>query len=238
MRGVVKLGRFAGNIGGICGVFIGFSLISIVEILYFIALMLRDLLYKESPIEEEIQSVPREGIQTIYWSELMPRSWQSMKYGQLLQKRMKNWYSRETVVGKLPDPSSVSREHPDSIRNDRKVPEAARASTRSIPIATKHQMKKIEEDRLFRRVTISRFRKKFAIAQRCRRNRDGKFASRNLALPIGIVNSSMIAPAIMTVWFNKYWGDTTRCRTYRKIYLQIVSSSFVRLVRLVLIYND
>nr|XP_012232562.1 PREDICTED: sodium channel protein Nach-like [Linepithema humile] len=76
------------DIGGICGVFIGFSLISVVELLYFLALALRDLLRKESTVqesedhEEEIQQIQSQTIRTIYWSELLPRSWQSVKYGQ------------------------------------------------------------------------------------------------------------------------------------------------------------
>ncbi|KAH0947138.1 hypothetical protein HN011_007794 [Eciton burchellii] len=84
------------NIGGICGIFIGFSLISIVEFLYFIALMLRDLFHKKLTLEDDdssedkIQSIPCESIQTIYWSELMPRSWQSTKYGQFPQNRTKD----------------------------------------------------------------------------------------------------------------------------------------------------
>ncbi|EZA49292.1 Sodium channel protein Nach [Ooceraea biroi] len=90
--------EFMSNIGGICGVFIGFSLISVVEFLYFIALILRDLLREDSSIldddhddhddhKDKIQSVPCENIQTIYWSELMPRSWQAVKYGQFPKNR-------------------------------------------------------------------------------------------------------------------------------------------------------
>lgn len=81
---VVKTGHFAGDIGGICGVFIGFSLISIVELLYFLVLALLDLFCGKSTLredddrEKETKSIPRQTVQTIYWNELLPRSWQSM----------------------------------------------------------------------------------------------------------------------------------------------------------------
>jgi len=82
-----KDGHFAGDIGGICGVFIGFSFISIVEFLYFLALMFRDLLRKKLTLQEdddskdEIPSVQTPAKQIIYWNELQPRSWHSAKYG-------------------------------------------------------------------------------------------------------------------------------------------------------------
>ncbi|XP_072744920.1 sodium channel protein Nach isoform X2 [Anoplolepis gracilipes] len=74
------------DIGGICGVFIGFSFISIVEILYFLVLMLLDLFCGKSVLQEDndqekkIKSIPNQTIQTIYWNELLPRSWQSVKF--------------------------------------------------------------------------------------------------------------------------------------------------------------
>ncbi|KAL6447583.1 hypothetical protein ACFW04_000049 [Cataglyphis niger] len=74
------------DIGGICGVFIGFSLISIVEVLYFLVLALLDLfcgkstLREEDDREKEAKSIPTQTVQTIYWNELLPRSWQSMKF--------------------------------------------------------------------------------------------------------------------------------------------------------------
>lgn len=89
----------AGDIGGICGVFIGFSLISVVEMLYFLALVLRDLLFKESIMRmdddheekddgdhdgEKIQSIHDQTVTTIYWSELLPRSWRSARYGRFI----------------------------------------------------------------------------------------------------------------------------------------------------------
>lgn len=100
---------------------------------------------------------------------------------------------------------SVSRQLPyrkrsDNSRNDRIISNALRASGKSVPIGTKPRAKKIAEDhyRLFRHVTtISRFQRRFTIKiERHRQNRDGKSASRKLAM--GIVNNSMIAPMIMT----------------------------------------
>ncbi|EFN80350.1 Sodium channel protein Nach [Harpegnathos saltator] len=79
------------DIGGICGVFIGFSLISVVEFLYFVALVFREMLCKGWVIKDEdherkSQSQP---IRTIYWSELLPRSWQAAPYypDYILKKR-------------------------------------------------------------------------------------------------------------------------------------------------------
>ncbi|XP_050461487.1 sodium channel protein Nach-like [Cataglyphis hispanica] len=74
------------DIGGICGVFIGFSLISIVEVLYFLVLALLDLFCGKSTLredddrEKETKSIPTQTVQTIYWNELLPRSWQSIKF--------------------------------------------------------------------------------------------------------------------------------------------------------------
>ncbi|XP_011872444.1 PREDICTED: sodium channel protein Nach-like [Vollenhovia emeryi] len=81
------------DIGGICGVFIGFSFISIVEILYFVALVFRDFLCKTSSLKEdnnhkdEIPSVQSQITQEIYWKELFPRSWRSAKYGKVSNNR-------------------------------------------------------------------------------------------------------------------------------------------------------
>ncbi|XP_071629455.1 sodium channel protein Nach isoform X2 [Temnothorax longispinosus] len=81
------------DIGGICGVFIGFSFISVVELLYFFALLFRDLLTKELTLqeddnqEEENPSVQAQTIRAIYWKELLPRSWHSAKYGKGLTNR-------------------------------------------------------------------------------------------------------------------------------------------------------
>lgn len=75
----VKIGRFAGDIGGICSVFIGFSLISAVELLYFVVLAIRDIALKR-PIDcheddgiRKKRETRSEYIRTIYWNELMPR---------------------------------------------------------------------------------------------------------------------------------------------------------------------
>lgn len=89
-----KDGRFAGDIGGICGVFIGFSFISIVELLYFFAVVLRDLLCKKSSFlqeddnhTDENPSAQAQTIRAIYWKELLPRSWHSAKYGKFSTNR-------------------------------------------------------------------------------------------------------------------------------------------------------
>ncbi|KAI4488109.1 hypothetical protein M0804_004957 [Polistes exclamans] len=68
------------DIGGICGIFIGFSLISVVELIYFFVLLLLEL-YKSfdrnsDEIEIEIDE-PKEKESmsyTIYWNELVPKS--------------------------------------------------------------------------------------------------------------------------------------------------------------------
>ncbi|XP_043493891.1 sodium channel protein Nach-like isoform X2 [Polistes fuscatus] len=68
------------DIGGICGIFIGFSLISVIELIYFFILLLLEL-YKSydrnsDDIEIEIDE-PKEKESmsyTIYWNELVPKS--------------------------------------------------------------------------------------------------------------------------------------------------------------------
>ncbi|XP_014487995.1 PREDICTED: sodium channel protein Nach-like [Dinoponera quadriceps] len=80
------------DIGGICGVFIGFSLISVVEILYFVMLVFREMLCKRWVIEDESREkeIPNQPIRTIYWSELLPRTWQAAPYyGHLPKNRTK-----------------------------------------------------------------------------------------------------------------------------------------------------
>ncbi|XP_011690852.1 PREDICTED: pickpocket protein 28-like [Wasmannia auropunctata] len=84
--------EFMSNIGGICGVFIGFSFISVVELLYFCAIAFRDMLCKKSALREdddrkvEIPSVQPQTIRAIYWNELVPRSWHSAKYGKSINR--------------------------------------------------------------------------------------------------------------------------------------------------------
>ncbi|XP_025266758.1 acid-sensing ion channel 1B-like [Camponotus floridanus] len=84
------------DIGGICGVFIGFSLISVVEVLYFLVLIFLDLFCGKSALQEddnqekETKSIHSPTIQTIYWNELLPRSWQSANFsnnGQFFNNR-------------------------------------------------------------------------------------------------------------------------------------------------------
>nr|KAF7417197.1 hypothetical protein H0235_011728 [Vespula pensylvanica] len=65
------------DIGGICGVFIGFSLISVVELIYFFVLLLFDLYKSYDPNSEEIDiEIPRKEatMYTIYWNELVPKT--------------------------------------------------------------------------------------------------------------------------------------------------------------------
>ncbi|KAF7391294.1 hypothetical protein HZH66_009774 [Vespula vulgaris] len=65
------------DIGGICGVFIGFSLISVVELIYFFILLLFDLYKSYDPNSEEIDiEIPRKEatMYTIYWNELVPKT--------------------------------------------------------------------------------------------------------------------------------------------------------------------
>ncbi|KAG5344188.1 PPK28 protein, partial [Acromyrmex heyeri] len=83
------------DIGGICGVFIGFSFITIVELLYFFVLMFRDLFCKKSALQKdddrktEIPSDRTQTTGTIYWNELQPRSWHSAKYGKFFANRVR-----------------------------------------------------------------------------------------------------------------------------------------------------
>ncbi|KYM81681.1 Sodium channel protein Nach [Atta colombica] len=83
------------DIGGICGVFIGFSFITIVELLYFFMLMFRDLFYKKSVLQKDDDrktEIPSDQTQTtgaIYWNELQPRSWHSAKYGKFFANRVR-----------------------------------------------------------------------------------------------------------------------------------------------------
>lgn len=78
------------DIGGICGVFIGFSLISVVELVYFIALLLFELYKnlrgkdeeeeKTEEIEHGAEFLQQEStMYTIYWNELVPRTRQKKK---------------------------------------------------------------------------------------------------------------------------------------------------------------
>ncbi|KAF7394134.1 hypothetical protein HZH68_010953 [Vespula germanica] len=65
------------DIGGICGVFIGFSLISVVELIYFFVLLLFDLYKSYDPNSVEIDiEIPRKEttMYTIYWNELVPKT--------------------------------------------------------------------------------------------------------------------------------------------------------------------
>ncbi|KYN16497.1 Sodium channel protein Nach [Trachymyrmex cornetzi] len=83
------------DIGGICGVFIGFSFITIVELLYFFVLMFSDLFCKKSALQKDDHcktKIPSEQTQTtgaIYWNELQPRSWHSAKYGKFSTNRIR-----------------------------------------------------------------------------------------------------------------------------------------------------
>lgn len=65
----------AGDIGGVCGVFIGFSLISIVELVYFTTLFFVNSHKKQrerdsSPPREKFILNHDENIRTIYWNEI------------------------------------------------------------------------------------------------------------------------------------------------------------------------
>lgn len=71
---------FSGNFGGICGLFVGFSLISIVEFVYFFTLRLFYVVKntKDENSKENIDSrnktanhIRNNG--NIYWREIMPR---------------------------------------------------------------------------------------------------------------------------------------------------------------------
>ncbi|XP_039307505.1 sodium channel protein Nach-like [Solenopsis invicta] len=74
------------DIGGFCGVFIGFSFISVVEFLYFSMLAVRDLFLKKSALQKNnncivFDKMPfrNETLWAIYWNELIPRPWNSEK---------------------------------------------------------------------------------------------------------------------------------------------------------------
>ncbi|OXU31759.1 hypothetical protein TSAR_003115 [Trichomalopsis sarcophagae] len=58
------------NIGGICGVFIGFSLISAFEFVYFLVLSILALLKSRHPNENQDKTYP---MRPIFWDELAPR---------------------------------------------------------------------------------------------------------------------------------------------------------------------
>ncbi|KAG7201468.1 hypothetical protein KM043_004228 [Ampulex compressa] len=60
------------NIGGICGVFIGVSLISFVELAYYAVLLFLELWCEPRRGEEEIRR-QKSPVRTIYWGELLPR---------------------------------------------------------------------------------------------------------------------------------------------------------------------
>ncbi|XP_066583823.1 sodium channel protein Nach-like [Prorops nasuta] len=63
------------SIGGICGVFIGFSLISAVEMIYFSVLLLIKLFQQYKRSRVFIKDEPRridQPIRTLYWNELLP----------------------------------------------------------------------------------------------------------------------------------------------------------------------
>ncbi|XP_012057032.1 PREDICTED: degenerin del-1-like [Atta cephalotes] len=71
------------DIGGLCGVFIGFSFISIVELLYFFVLLFCDLFCKKSALQKNDRNIeisPDQTTEKLYWNELLPRSWHSAKY--------------------------------------------------------------------------------------------------------------------------------------------------------------
>jgi amiloride-sensitive sodium channel len=71
---------FSGNFGGICGLFVGFSLISIVEFVYFFTLRLffivRNTKDENSKDNIDSRNKTTNRIQNngnIYWREIMPR---------------------------------------------------------------------------------------------------------------------------------------------------------------------
>ncbi|XP_076220536.1 sodium channel protein Nach-like isoform X3 [Nomia melanderi] len=67
---------YLSDIGGICGFFLGCSLISIVEIIYYFLLFLMELLMPPSePETEEEAGTPRKQLpmQSLYFNELLPR---------------------------------------------------------------------------------------------------------------------------------------------------------------------
>ncbi|XP_011056712.1 PREDICTED: sodium channel protein Nach-like [Acromyrmex echinatior] len=73
------------DIGGLCGIFIGFSFITIVELLYFFVLLFCNLFCKKSVLQKDDRKIEISPDQTqttgeLYWNELLPRSWHSAKY--------------------------------------------------------------------------------------------------------------------------------------------------------------
>jgi uncharacterized membrane protein len=71
---------FSGNFGGICGLFVGFSLISIVEFVYFFTLRLyfvvRNTKDENTKDSMDSRNKTTDRIQNngnIYWREIMPR---------------------------------------------------------------------------------------------------------------------------------------------------------------------
>ncbi|KYN23421.1 Sodium channel protein Nach, partial [Trachymyrmex cornetzi] len=80
------------DIGGLCGIFIGFSFITVVELLYFFVLLFGDLFCKKSALQKDDRKtkIPPDQTQTteeLYWNELLPRSWHSAKYGKFSTKK-------------------------------------------------------------------------------------------------------------------------------------------------------
>ncbi|PSN42712.1 hypothetical protein C0J52_14302 [Blattella germanica] len=65
---------YSGNFGGICGLFVGFSLISVVEFVYFFTLRLFFVMKEpqNTKLKKET-SVSNQTNQNIYWREVMPR---------------------------------------------------------------------------------------------------------------------------------------------------------------------
>lgn len=64
--------RFTGATSGICGIFVGFSLIAVVEFAYFVGLFVFELLKRpdSSGGNEKRADGKQPPIQTIYWGEL------------------------------------------------------------------------------------------------------------------------------------------------------------------------
>ncbi|KYN23422.1 Sodium channel protein Nach [Trachymyrmex cornetzi] len=80
------------DIGGLCGVFIGFSFITIVELLYFFVLLFCDLFCKKSALQKDDRKteIPPDQTETtgeLYWNEMLPQSWHSAKYGRSSTKK-------------------------------------------------------------------------------------------------------------------------------------------------------
>jgi hypothetical protein len=77
---MIKVSRILGNFGGICGLFLGFSLISIVEFVYFFTLRLFFAVRrtKEEDPRDKLESRNKMARRAhnngnIYWREIMPR---------------------------------------------------------------------------------------------------------------------------------------------------------------------